>query len=242
MWHASPRRWSPPSGATTAGCSARSRARAASCTAPGDWQQRYAEALADALASGDRDVRRLAAEAMATQAPEAMALALPLLLTRDESAAAAVEALVRSGRPELYNRARGYLEAQLSNGVQLAQLSARVAAAQRRVDGDVAAGYALLRIGLDDYARSAAASGLAAMRALHGKRGFATVESGLASDSAQARGEALETLLNFGPRWLARPLSRLLEAESFAPVRARPLSQAELEALASHSHKWGREP
>jgi hypothetical protein len=216
-------------------------AQAVRWTAPGDWQQRYAEALADALASGDRDVRRLAAEAMATQAPEAMALALPLLLTRDESAAAAVEALVRSGRPELYNRARGYLEAQLSNGVQLAQLSARVAAAQRRVDGDVAAGYALLRIGLDDYARSAAASGLAAMRALHGKRGFATVESGLASDSAQARGEALETLLNFGPRWLAGPLSRLLEPESFDPVRARPLSQAELEALASHSDKWVRE-
>jgi hypothetical protein len=216
-------------------------AQAGRWTAPPDWQQTYAEALADALASGDRDVRRLAAEAMATQAPEAMALALPLLLTRDESADAAVEALVRSGRPELYRRARGYLEVQLSSGVQLAQLSARVSAAQRHVDGEVAAGYALLRIGLDDYVRSAAASAMAAMRALHGKRGFATVESGLASDSAQARGEALETLLNFGPRWLAGPLSRLLEPESFDPVRARPLSHAELEALASHSDRWVRE-
>ncbi|HKW59161.1 MAG TPA: MFS transporter, partial [Candidatus Dormibacteraeota bacterium] len=38
--------------------------------APGaDWRQAYAEALADGLASGDRDVRRLAAEAMAAQAP-----------------------------------------------------------------------------------------------------------------------------------------------------------------------------
>ncbi len=216
-------------------------AQAVRWTAPPDWQQRFAEALADGLASGDRDVRRLAAEAMATQAPEAMALALPLLLTRDESAAAAVEALVRSGRPELFNRARGHLEAQMSNGVQLAQLSARVAAAQRRVDGEVAAGYALLRIGLDDYVRSAASSGLAAMRALHGKRGFATVESGLASERAEARGEALETLLNFGPRWLAGPLSRLLEPESFDPVRTSPLSRAELEALASHSDRWVRE-
>src|SRR5439155_964026 len=40
---------------------------------PAEWQQRYAETLADGLASGDRDVRRLAAEAMAAQAPEALA-------------------------------------------------------------------------------------------------------------------------------------------------------------------------
>jgi hypothetical protein len=204
-------------------------------------QQPFAEALADGLASGDRDVRRLAAEAMAAQAPEALLLTLPLLLVRDETSTAAVEALVRSGRPELFQHARDHLVAQLSNGEQLARMSARVAGAMRHVDGDVAAGYALLRIGLDDYIHSAAESGLAAMRALHGKRGFATVERGLASAHPQTRMEALETLLNFGPSWLAAPLARLLEPESFDPVLARPLSHAELDGLARHPDKWVRE-
>jgi len=208
---------------------------------PADWQQPYAEALAAGLASPDRDVRRLAAEAMATQAPEALALTLPLLLTRDETSSAAVEALVRSGRPELFQHARAHLEARLSGGVQLARLSARVSGAMRHVDGDTAAAYALLRIGLDDFVNSAADSGLAAMRALHGKRGFATVERGLASEHTQTRVEALETLLNFGPGWLAGPLARLLEPESFDPVVARPLSHAELEALTTHADKWVRE-
>jgi len=111
----------------------------------------------------------------------------------------------------------------------------------RRTDGDAAGAYALLRIGLDDYVNNAAISGLAAMRALHGKRGFATVEQGLASVHSQTRVEALETLLNFGPGWLAGPLARLLEPESFDPVVARPPSHAELEALANHSDRWVRE-
>ena len=98
---------------------------------------------------------------MATQAPEALTLTLPLLLARDETSAAAVEALVRSGRPELFQHARGHLEARLSGGVQLARLSARVSGAMRHVDGDTAAAYALLRIGLDDFVNSAADSGLA---------------------------------------------------------------------------------
>ena len=208
---------------------------------PDEWRQAYAEALAGGLASGDRDVRRLAAEAMAAQAPEALALTLPLLLARDETSAAAVEALVRSGRPELFQRARAHLESQLSNGVQMARLSARVSGAIRHLDGDAAAGYALLRIGLDDYVNSAADSALAAMRALHGKRGFETVERGLSSVQSQTRVEALETLLNFGPGWLAGPLARLLEPESFDPVVARPLSQAEIEALTNHPDKWVRE-
>src|SRR5439155_10496405 len=208
---------------------------------PTDWQQPYAEALAAGLDSPDRDVRRLAAEAMATQAPEALALTLPLLLTRDETSSAAVEALVRSGRPELFQHARAHLEARLSGGVQLARLSARVSGAMRHLDGDTAAAYALLRIGLDDFVNSAADSGLAAMRALHGKRGFATVERGLASEHTQTRVEALETLLNFGPGWLAGPLARLLEPESFDPVVARPLSHGELEALTNHPAKWVRE-
>jgi len=210
-------------------------------TPPADLQQAFAEALAEGLASGDRDVRRLAAEAMASQAPEALTLTLPLLLRGDETSSAAVEALVRSGRPDLYRRAREYLEARLANGVQLAGLSARVAGAMRHTDGDAAAAYALLRIGLDDYVSNAATSGLAAMHALHGKRGFATVERGLASVHAQTRVEALETLLNFGPGWLAGPLARLLEPESFDPVLARPPSHAELEALANHPDRWVRE-
>jgi len=210
-------------------------------TPPQEWHQRFAEALADALASGDREVRRLAAEAMAAQSPDALAFTLPLLMNRDESAAATVEALVRSGRPELFRRARAHLEEQLEAARQLARLSARVSAVTRRVDGDEAAGYALLRIGLDDCIRSTAESGLAAMRALHGKRGFATVERGLRSDQALARVEALETLINFGPGWLAGPLAQLLEPESFDPVVARPLSRDELAALVNHPDKWVRE-
>src|SRR5207248_4614849 len=130
---------------------------------------------------------------------------------------------------------------QLSDALQLAQLSARVSGAMRRVDGDTAVGYALLRIGLDDYVSAAASSGLAAMRALHGKRGFATVERGLSSVRAQTRVEALETLINFGPSWLATPLARLLEPESFDPVVARPLASTELAALAGHPDRWVRE-
>jgi hypothetical protein len=200
-------RWSPPEGA----------------------RQAFAEALAAGLASGDRDVRRLAAEAMAAQAPEALTLTLPLLLTRDETAAAAIEALMRSGRPDLFQHARAHLESQLANAVQLAGLSARAAA------------LPLLRIGLDDYVNSAAESAMAAMRALHGKRGFLTVERGLVSMQPETRVEALETLLNFGPRWLAGPLARLLERESFDPVLARPLTAAELEALTRHDDRWVRE-
>jgi hypothetical protein len=210
-------------------------------TPPPTSRQAYAEALAQGLAGRDRDVRHLAAEAMAAQAPEALALTLPLLLQRDETSTAAVEALVRSGRPELYQHARRHLQQQMASALQLAQLSARLAGAMRRLDGDAAAGYALLRIGLDDYVGSAASSGLAAMRALHGKRGFATVERGLSSEHSQTRVEALETLLNFGPSWLATPLARLLEPESFDPVLARPLTAGELSALAVHPDRWVRE-
>jgi hypothetical protein len=197
---------------------------------PEELRQTFAEMLVEGLASGDRDVRRLAAEAMAAQAPEALSLALPLLLTRDETAAAAIEALMRSGQPRLYEHARSHLESQLANALHLARLSARA--------GDQ---YPLLRIGLDDYVNSAAQSGMAAMRALHGKRGFATVERGLLSIRSQTRVEALETLLNFGPRWLAGPLARLLDPESFDPLLARPLTATELEDLAHHEDRWVRD-
>src|SRR5207249_9612039 len=196
---------------------------------PMDRLESYAAALAEGLSSGDHDVRLLAAEAMAVQAPDALALTLPLLHARDETSVAVVDALVRSGNPDLYAKVRAHLEAQLAHGADMARLSARVAATMRHHDGDSATGYALLRVGLDDYVHSAAQSGLTAMRALHGKRGFATVERGLASVHAQARVEALETLLNFGPSWLAGPLARLLEPEVFDPLLARPLTQADFD-------------
>jgi CRP-like cAMP-binding protein len=107
--------------------------------------------------------------------------------------------------------------------------------------GDAAAGYTLLLIGLDDYVRKGIESGLSAMRALHGKRGFATVERGLMTDEGHARVEALETLINFGPGWLAGPLAQLLDPESLDSGSARPLTHAELEALANHHDKWVKE-
>ncbi|MDQ2922694.1 MAG: cyclic nucleotide-binding domain-containing protein [Candidatus Dormibacteraeota bacterium] len=210
-------------------------------SSPPEEHQAYAEALADGLASGDRDVRRLAAEAMAAQSPDALALTLPLLAAQDEAAAAIVEALMRSGRPELFRHARTHLESHLADALHLARLSARVAAAARQQARDDGSNYALLRIGLDDYVRKGIDSGLSAMRALHGKRGFATVERGLASDEARARGEALETLINFGPGWLAGPLAQLLDPESLDSGSARPLTNAELEALANHHDKWVKE-
>jgi hypothetical protein len=209
-------------------------------TPPADQRRAHAEALADGLGSGDRDVRRLAAEAMASQSPDALLLTLPLLSSRDQAAAAIIEALIRSGRPDLSHRAREHLESHLSDAVHLARLSARVATAARTGGAD-AAGYALLGIGLDDYVRKGIDSGLSAMRALHGKRGFATIERGLQSDETQARMEALETLINFGPGWLAGPLAQLLDPESLDSGSARPLTHAELEALANHHDKWVRE-
>ena len=210
-------------------------------TPPVAQHQAYAEALADGLASGDRDIRRLAAEAMAAQSPDALVLTLPLLAAQDQAAAAVIEALFRSGRPDLFQRARIHLESHLADALHLARLSARLARAAPEPDGQDAAGYALLRIGLDDYARSGIESGLSAMRALHGKRGFATVERGLLSDEVQARVEALETLINFGPGWLAGPLAQLLDPESLDSGSARPLTNAELEALANHHDKWVKE-
>ncbi len=208
-------------------------------TSPPDDHQAFAEALADGLASGDRDVRRLAAEAMAAQSPDALVLTLHLLAAQDQAAAAVVEALMRSGRPELYQRAREHLQSHLADALHLARLSARAAAAaERQADGDA---YVVLRLGLDDYVRKGIDSGLSAMRALHGKRGFATVERGLVSEEAQARGEALETLINFGPGWLAGPLAQLLDPESLDSGSARPLTQAELEGLANHHDKWVKE-
>ncbi|TMD31894.1 MAG: cyclic nucleotide-binding domain-containing protein, partial [Chloroflexi bacterium] len=205
----------------------------------GDDRPAFAESLVAALASGDREVRRLASEAMAAQAPEALSMALPLLESREDTAAAAVEALIRSGRPDLFQRVRAHLERLLADGVKSARMSARAAAnARAHRDSDDAAAYAFLRIALDDYAIHAAASGLGAMRALHGKRGFATVERGVLSNEPLARVEGLETLLNFGPGWLAAPLAQLLDPDAFDVMSTHALSGAELDALAHHSDKW----
>jgi hypothetical protein len=208
---------------------------------PADEHQAYAEALADGLASGDRDVRRLAAEAMAAQSPDALMLTLPLLAAQDEAASATIEALIRSGRPDLFQRARVHLESQLADALHLARLSARAARAASLQDGGEDSGYTLLCVGLDDYVRGGVHSALGAMRALHGKRGFATVERGLLSEESQARVEALETLINFGPGWLAGPLAQLLDPESLDSGSARPLTHAELEALSNHRDKWVKE-
>jgi hypothetical protein len=208
----------------------------------GEERLAFAEALVASLASGDREVRRLASEAMAAQVPEALALTLPLLESREETAAAAVEALIRSGRPDLFKRVRLHLEHLLGEGLRSARLSTRAAASSRvHTNRDGAASFAFLRIALDDYSGHAADSGLGAMRALHGKRGFATVERGVLSSEPQARVEGLETLLNFGPGWLAGPLAQLLDPDAFDPGSARALSDAELEALANHADRWVQE-
>src|SRR2546427_11787360 len=88
-------------------------------TPPADWTRRFSEALADGLASGGRDVRLLASEAMSTQAPEALYPVLPMLPARGETPFAATQALVRGGEPELSHRARGHHAKQRCHGAPL---------------------------------------------------------------------------------------------------------------------------
>src|SRR5712692_4677559 len=127
----------------------------------------------------------------------------------------------------------------MGEGLRMARLSARVAGGgDHGFDEDR---YLFLRTTVDDYAHHAAESGLAAMRALHGKRGFATVERGIRSIEPGAKAEGLETLLNFGPGWLASPLAQLLDRESFDPTTTRGPSKAELEALEKHPDRWVQE-
>jgi hypothetical protein len=199
----------------------------------------YAEALIDGLTNPDREIRMLAAEALATQAPAALERTLPLLAFRGDAAAATVEALVRSGRPDMFKRVREHLERLLGEGLHMAKLSPRVASGEDHGAPDDR--YLFLRITVEDYALHAAESGLAAMRALHGKRGFATVERGIRSAGPAARVEGLETLLNFGPAWLAGPLAQLLDPEAIDSGPARPLSPHEIEALANHGDRWVKE-
>ncbi len=128
----------------------------------------------------------------------------------------------------------------MNEGVHLARLGARLSAAHHRGD-DGSAEHGFLHIALDDYVEFVAESGLAAMRGLHGKRGFATVERGVRSVEPGAKAEGLETLLNFGPGWLATPLAQLLDRESFDPTTTRGLTRSELEALEKHPDRWVQE-
>ena len=208
---------------------------------PADDDQAFAEALVASLGSGDRETRRLASEAMAAQSPVALALTVPLLSARDDTAAATVEALIRSGQPDLVRRVRVHLESELAEALRVARMSVRLTSLARGRHDDNEGAYVFLRLALDDYSRYAAESGLAAMRALHGKRGFATVERGLRSGAPHARVEGLETLLNFGPGWLAGPLAQLLDPGSFESGPARPLSNAELDELQHHADRWVKE-
>jgi len=207
---------------------------------PHELEADFVAALVDGLASGDREVRRTAAEALAAQPPAALEQSLPLLQGRGDAAPATIEALVRSGRPELFEHARGHLMHQMTEGVHMARLGARLSAAHRRGENG-SAEHTFLHVALDDYVDFVAESGLAAMRALHGKRGFATVERGVRSIEPGAKAEGLETLLNFGPGWLAAPLAQLLDRESFDPTTTRGLSKAELEALEKHPDRWVQE-
>src|SRR5205814_5094611 len=134
----------------------------------------FAAALVEGLGSGDESARRLAAEAMAAQSPGALQQAIDLLSARGDAAPATVEALIRSGRPELFAQARHHLEKRLAEGGRLARLRARLAAGVHP-GANGAAPHTFLQIALDDYVQFVVASGVAGMRALHGKRGFATV-------------------------------------------------------------------
>ena len=207
---------------------------------PPEMEADFVAALVDALASGDREVRRVAAEALSAQPPTALQQALPLLDGRGDAAPATIEALIRSGRPELFAHARGHLANRMSDGVEMAKLGARLQAA-RSHNGHGTIEHAFLHIALNDYVQFVSETGLAAMRGLHGKRGFATVERGVLSIEPGAKAEGLETLLNFGPGWLATPLAQLLDRESFDATSSRGISHAELEALQSHRDRWVQE-
>ena len=201
----------------------------------------FEEALIKALTSGDRATRRLAAQAMAVQAPYALERALPHLEgSATETAVATIEALVRCGIPELVQRAQRHLERRFDVAHDAAWTAARLRGMARLAGGGEDLRFMVLRHALDDYVKQTIEVALGAMRALHGKRGFATVERGLHSEDAQARIEARETLLNFGPGWLAGPLERLYDAEAFDEGGGRLPSSEELEKLRVHPDQWVR--
>jgi hypothetical protein len=201
----------------------------------------FEDALITALTSGDRATRRLAANAMAVQAPYALEKALPHLdQSATETAVATIEALIRSGIPELEHKAHRHLSQRFDRAGDDALMAARLRGMARMAGGGEDIRFMVLRHALDDYVAQTIEMALGAMRALHGKRGFGTVERGLRSDDPQARIEAMETLLNFGPGWLAGPLERLLDAEGFDSGAGRLPSAEEVEGLRAHPDRWVR--
>ena len=203
--------------------------------------EHFAAALLEGLTSGDPTSRRLAGEALAIQVPAALDRALPLLNSRSEVSAATVEAFVRSGRPELGAKARAHLQGQLAGGLSAASLAGQLRAlAARHAPGADDPRQVFLRLALEDYLGRVILTAVAYLRAQHGRRGFRRVERGLTS-TGHARVEALETLLNFGPGWLAGPLVRLLEPESFEPANPRPLTGSEMRLLQDHPDRWVRQ-
>jgi CRP-like cAMP-binding protein len=199
----------------------------------------YADALLRSLGSHDAVVRRSAGEALAVQCPEMLDRAFPLLGLGTASAVAVAETLVRSGREGLVERALRHVEGLLATATAAARLARRVSALHRRSRGEDHR-LTVLRIALEDHVRHAAEVTLAVLNALHDKRGFRRVVRGLRSEYAQARSEAVETLLNFGPARLVEPLAKLLDAENFEPAATHDLEKSDLDALAGHPDPWVR--
>jgi CRP-like cAMP-binding protein len=199
----------------------------------------YEEALLANLASGDSACRKLAGEAIVLQSPATLERLPDLLSAATEVAVAALEPLFRSGKAELLSKAGAHLEAHLRTSLEAADQAGRLAALAR-VAGPLAEDhrFAALRVSLEDYQRHVVELALAALRALHEKRGFARVELALRSADPVARSEAVETLINFGPARLVEPLVRLVDPESFEGSPARPLSEEEVERLVGHPDAW----
>ncbi len=201
----------------------------------------YDQALVAGLTSADPVSRRLAGQAIAVQSPAALEQALGLLEAETPVAVAAMEALTRSGRADVVQRAQGHLETLLKIGTESAVAAARLRGLQR-LAGPAREDFriAVLRISLEDYVGHVVEMVLAGLRSLHEKRGFARVERALRSTGEAARAEAVETLLNFGPARLVEPLVRLLEPDSFDSGAARPLSETGVALLTQHPDGWVR--
>jgi len=199
----------------------------------------FVDALLQGLGSPDGTTRRLAGEALSVQYPAELERALPLLSSTRDTGTAVVEALLRSGRRELVEQAHGHLGQLLQQALAAAGQARRL---EKLAELAGAAGedirFAGLRLALEDFQNRVAEVTIAALRALHSRRGFANVERGLRSDHQAARAEAVETLLNLGPGSLVRPLLTLLDPDALDPAPARPLGAEELRQLEGHHDRW----
>jgi len=201
--------------------------------------EEFESSLLAGLTSSDPVTRKLAGEATSIQCPAALDHAMSLLEGDTAVGVATIEALTRSGRADLVTRAQAHLEEILEMGVDAATAAARLRAFARLagLTGEDFR-FAALRIALEDYQNHVIEMCFGGLRALHEKRGFARVERGLRSSAAGPRGEAIETLLNFGPGRIVDPLVRLLDPESFEGSPAKPLTETELGLLERHPDPW----